>query len=161
MAPLAKPAIDAVRDGRIWIIPEHFAKVYFNWMEKIEDWCISRQLWWGHRMPVCIATSATVSPSRSRTRPNAASAARPSSSGTPTLLDTWFSSALWPHSTLGWPEQTEDLGYFHPTSVLETGHDILFFWVARMIMMGLQNTSEIPFDTVYLHGLIRDPEGSR
>ena len=159
MAPLAKPAIDAVRDGRIWIIPEHFAKVYFNWMEKIEDWCISRQLWWGHRMPVwycdeCDGVTVEIEDPTKCGECGSTKLVRD-----PDVLDTWFSSALWPHSTLGWPEQTEDLGYFHPTSVLETGHDILFFWVARMIMMGLQNTSEIPFDTVYLHGLIRDPEG--
>ena len=159
MAPLAKPAIEAVQDGRISIIPEHFTKVYFNWMYKIRDWPISRQLWWGHRMPVwycdeCDGVTVEIEDPTKCSECGSTKLARD-----PDVLDTWFSSALWPHSTLGWPEQTEDLDYFHPTSVLETGHDILFFWVARMIMMGLENTSEVPFDTVYLHGLVLDPEG--
>jgi valyl-tRNA synthetase len=159
MAGLAKPAIKAVEDGRIRIIPERFAKVYFNWMNNIRDWCISRQLWWGHRMPVwycqdCEGVTVDLEDPAACAECGSNKLVRD-----PDVLDTWFSSALWPHSTLGWPDETEDLDYFYPTSDMETGHDILFFWVARMIMMGLQNTSEIPFDTVYLHGLIRDPEG--
>ena len=159
MAPLAKPAIDAVRDGTIRIVPERFSKVYYNWMENIRDWCISRQLWWGHRIPVwycddCDGITVDYDDPTACAECGSTSLARD-----PDVLDTWFSSALWPHSTLGWPDQTEDLDYFHPSSDMETGHDILFFWIARMIMMGLKNTSDIPFDTVYLHGLVRDPEG--
>ena len=159
MAPLAKPAIEAVEDGRIAIIPERFAKVYFNWMYNIRDWPISRQLWWGHRIPVwncddCEGVTVEYDDPTTCAECGSSQIVRD-----PDVLDTWFSSALWPHSTLGWPEQTEDMDYFYPTTVLETGHDILFFWVARMIMMGIENTAGIPFDTVYLHGLVRDPEG--
>jgi valyl-tRNA synthetase len=155
MAPLAQPAIAAVREGHIRIIPERFVKVYMNWMENIRDWCISRQIWWGHRIPVWYCDECeglTVA------EEDPTSCAHCSSSRLhqdPDVLDTWFSSALWPHSTLGWPEETQDLRYFYPTSVMETGYDILFFWVARMIMMGLENTGQVPFHTVYLHGLIR------
>ena len=159
MEPLAKPAIEAVRDGRIRIIPDHFGKVYYNWMENIRDWCISRQLWWGHRIPVwycddCDAVTVELEDPTACAQCGSSALIRD-----PDVLDTWFSSALWPHSTLGWPERTDDLDYFYPTTVMETGHDILFFWVARMIMMGIENMSDIPFDTVYLHGLVRDPEG--
>ncbi len=161
MAPLAKPARDAVADGRIGIVPERFAKVYFNWMDNIRDWCISRQLWWGHRIPVwyCADCDEVTVEYDDPTSCGSCGSARLDQD--PDVLDTWFSSALWTHSTLGWPGKTEDMDYFYPTSVMETGYDILFFWVARMIMMGIENTGDIPFHTVYLHGLVLDPEGVR
>ncbi|MFO8143169.1 MAG: valine--tRNA ligase [Dehalococcoidales bacterium] len=159
--PLARPAINAVKNGDIRIIPEHFTKVYLNWMENIRDWCISRQLWWGHRIPVwyCQECSALTVDTKPVTRCRYCNSTRIEQD--PDVLDTWFSSALWTHSTLGWPDDTADLGYFYPTSVMETGYDILFFWVARMIMMGLENTGNIPFHTVYLHGLVRDKKGEK
>ena len=158
---LAEPALDAVRDGRIRIIPERFEKTYANWMENIRDWCISRQLWWGHRIPVWYCddcgqqTCAMVDPTE------CAKCGSANIHQDTDVLDTWFSSGLWPFSTLGWPEKTEDLAYFYPTSVLETAYDILFFWVARMIMLGLRMTGEVPFDTVYLHGLVRNEQGEK
>ena len=212
MAPLVIPAIDAVVEGRIAIIPERFTKVYLNWMENIRDWCISRQLWWGHRIPVWYCSKCDddkiyillreeftkqknlahalyqyrilgqlglsdeevvsniewvyidlgTSPIVDVNTPNACPRCGSSSLiQDPDVLDTWFSSALWPHSTLGWPEEAEDFEYFYPTTVMETAYDILFFWVARMIMMGLENTGEIPFETVYLHGLVRDEKGEK
>jgi len=146
--PLAKAAIEAVKYGRVTIIPERFAKIYFDWMENIRDWCISRQLWWGHRIPVwycqdCGKLTVSVDKTSACTHCGSKQIVQD-----PDVLDTWFSSALWPHSTLGWPEDTDDLRYFYPGSVMETGYDILFFWVARMIMMGLEDTGEIPFHTV-------------
>jgi valyl-tRNA synthetase len=159
MKPLAEPAIGVVRDGRIKIIPERFTKVYFNWMENIRDWCISRQLWWGHRIPVWYCRDCDEIIVAIET-PTACSRCRSTNiEQDPDVLDTWFSSALWPFTTLGWPDDTADLRYFYPTTVMETAYDILFFWVARMIMMGLEHTGEIPFATVYLHGLIRDEKG--
>jgi len=159
--PLAEAAIEVVREGRIAIIPERFVKTYFDWMENIRDWCISRQLWWGHRIPVwycqdCANVTASVGDPAACIHCGSKQIVQD-----PDVLDTWFSSALWPHSTLGWPEDTDDLRYFYPGSVMETGYDILFFWVARMIMMGLEDTAEIPFHTVYLHGLIRDESGEK
>ncbi len=159
--PLAKPALEAVAEGRIKIIPERFTKVYLNWMENIRDWCISRQLWWGHRIPVWYCDDCdeiTVSGDV----PGACSQCHSQQiHQDPDVLDTWFSSGLWPHSTLGWPDDTEDLRYFYPTSVLETAYDILFFWVARMVMMGIENTGQIPFSVVYLHGLVKDEKGEK
>jgi valyl-tRNA synthetase len=157
---LANAGLDAVRDGRIRIVPERFEKTYYNWLENIKDWCISRQLWWGHRIPVwyCPDNHMTVA----REDPTqCATCGSKDIRQDDDVLDTWFSSGLWPFSTLGWPEQTPDLKYFYPTSYMETGYDILFFWVARMIMSGLEYTGVAPFHTVYLHGLVRDEHGHK
>ncbi len=160
MAPLAKPAIEAVRDGRTAFVPERFNKVYLNWMENIRDWCISRHLWWGHRIPAwyCDDCGETVV---SREDPTVCPKCGGRLSQDEDVLDTWFSSALWPFSTLGWPDQTEDLKYFYPTTMLVTGYDIIFFWVARMIFSGLEQMGDVPFKTVLIHGLVRDELGRK
>jgi valyl-tRNA synthetase len=166
--PLAEAALAAVKDGPpkgVRIVPEHFEKVYFNWLDNIKDWCISRQLWWGHRIPVWYAPDGTQfcahSEEEAYAEARAQFGAEVKLEQDPDVLDTWFSSGLWPFSTLGWPAQTPDLKYFYPTSVMETGYDILFFWVARMIMSGLAYTGQAPFHTVYLHGIVRDGDGRK
>ncbi len=161
MDGLAEKALDTVKNGEITIIPEHFTKVYYNWMENIRDWCISRQLWWGHRIPVWYCDDCR---EMTITREDPTECIHCGSSNIQQdedVLDTWFSSGLWTFSTLGWPEKTPDFEYFHPTDIMETGYDILFFWVARMVMDSLEFTDEIPFHTIYLHGLIRDEHGKK
>ncbi|MBR6915600.1 MAG: valine--tRNA ligase, partial [Clostridia bacterium] len=160
MEPLAKPAIEAVRDGCIKFVPERFDKNYFHWMENIRDWCISRQLWWGHRIPAyyCDDCGETVV---SLDAPDKCPKCGGKMTQDPDTLDTWFSSALWPFSTMGWPDETEDLKYFYPTNTLVTGYDIITFWVSRMIFSALEYTNDIPFDTVLIHGLVRDAQGRK
>ena len=165
IAPLAEPAIAAVEDGRIRFVPDNWSKTYFQWMRNIQDWCISRQLWWGHRIPAWYDEDGNIFVARSEADAQVAATRQ---HGKPValrqdedVLDTWFSSALWPFSTLGWPQQTPELAAFYPTSVLVTGFDIIFFWVARMIMMGLKFQDDVPFREVYITGLIRDEHGNK
>lgn len=160
MEELAKPAIEAVKKGETRFVPERFDKIYFNWLENIRDWCISRQIWWGHRIPAFYCDECgemTVTKDDSAVCPKCGKPMRQD----PDTLDTWFSSALWPFSTLGWPEETEDFKYFYPTSTLVTGYDIIFFWVIRMMFSGIENTGKPPFNTVLIHGLVRDSQGRK
>ncbi len=161
MEPLAKPALEVVKEGKIKFVPERFEKIYTNWLENIKDWCISRQLWWGHRIPAWYCDDCghiTVS----RKDPQKCEACGSTNiHQDEDVLDTWFSSALWPFSTMGWPEETQDLKYFYPTDVLVTGYDIIFFWVARMIFMSLEFMKEVPFKHVLIHGLVRDAQGRK
>lgn len=160
MEELAKPAIEAVKSGETKFVPEHFDKTYFHWLENIKDWCISRQLWWGHRIPAfyCDGCGETiVTKEASAVCPKCGKAMRQDED----TLDTWFSSALWPFSTLGWPDKTEDLEYFYPTSTLVTGYDIILFWVIRMMFSGIEHTGKAPFDTILIHGLVRDSQGRK
>lgn len=161
MKPLAGPAIECVRDGKIKIIPERFEKVYYHWMENIKDWCISRQLWWGHRIPAWYCSDCNeviVAKETPMVCPKCGEAHLHQDEDT---LDTWFSSALWPFSALGWPDKTPELEYFYPTNTLVTGYDIIFFWVARMIFSGIEQTGQPPFDTVFFHGIVRDENGAK
>ncbi len=160
IAPLAAPALEAVQSGRIKLVPEQWAKTYFEWMRNIRDWCISRQLWWGHRIPAwyCDGCGKTIV---AREDPSACDACGGTLSQDPDVLDTWFSSGLWAFSTLGWPETTQDLKRYYPTTVLITGYDIIFFWVARMVMLGIKFMNEVPFTTVFFNGLVRDAKGEK
>lgn len=161
MESLAKPAVEVVKNKKTKFVPERFEKTYFNWMENIQDWCISRQLWWGHRIPVYYCQDCGEIMVSEHDVTTCTKCGSNKIEQETDVLDTWFSSALWPFSTLGWPDKTEDLEYFYPTSTLVTGYDIIFFWVARMIFSGIHNMGETPFDTVLIHGIIRDSQGRK
>ena len=165
MKPLAEKALEVVRNGQVKIVPKRWEKVYYNWLENIRDWCISRQIWWGHRIPAYYGPDNHMfvarNPEEAAQQAEAHYGKKVELTQETDVLDTWFSSALWPFSTLGWPDKTKELEMFYPTATLVTGADILFFWVARMIMMGLYEMEEIPFETVYLHGIVRDETGKK
>lgn len=161
MKPLAEPAIEAVRSGATKFVPDRFSKIYYNWMENIQDWCISRQLWWGHRIPAYYCQECGNVMVQGDAPDKCSKCGSTKLEQDPDTLDTWFSSALWPFSTLGWPEKTEDLEYYYPTDVLVTGYDIIFFWVARMIFSGVENMKETPFKYVFIHGIVRDSQGRK
>jgi valyl-tRNA synthetase len=161
MESIGEKALNAVKNGEITIVPDYFTKTYYNWMENLQDWCISRQLWWGHRIPVWYCADCNEITVSREDATKCAHCASANIKQDEDVLDTWFSSGLWTFSTLGWPEKTPDFEYFHPTSIMETGADILFFWVARMIMSSLEFVGEIPFHTIYLHGLIFDEHGKK
>ncbi|MHB1315849.1 MAG: valine--tRNA ligase [Christensenellales bacterium] len=161
MKPLAQPAMEAVRNGDIEFVPKRFEKIYFNWMENIRDWCISRQLWWGHRIPAYYCAQCGQLTVSAQAPEQCSVCGCTSFNQDEDVLDTWFSSGLWPFSTMGWPQKTDDLNYFYPTSVLVTGYDIIFFWVARMIVFGLAFMGEAPFKKVLVHGIVRDSQGRK
>ena len=161
MEPLAKPAIKAVRDGKVKFIPERFDKIYYNWMENIRDWCISRQLWWGHRIPAWYCDECGEITVSREAPEKCCKCGSTHLTQDPDTLDTWFSSALWPFSTLGWPDKTPELAHYYPTSTLVTGYDIIFFWVARMIFSACEQMGEVPFNTVFIHGIVRDEQGRK
>jgi valyl-tRNA synthetase len=161
MEPLAKPAIHAVTDKKTTFVPERFAKIYYNWMENVKDWCISRQLWWGHRIPVWYCKDCGKQHASKTDLTECPSCGSKNITQDEDVLDTWFSSALWPFSTLGFPDDTSDLEYFYPTDVLVTGYDIIFFWVARMMFSGLEHMRKVPFRDVLIHGLVRDEKGRK
>ena len=161
MEELAKPAIEVVKSGKIKFVPERFDKIYFHWMENVKDWCISRQIWWGHRIPAYYCEECSEIMVEAEMPEKCTKCGSKKIHQDQDTLDTWFSSALWPFSTMGWPEETEDYKYFFPTNTLVTAYDIIFFWVARMIFSSLEHTKQIPFDTVFMHGLVRDAQGRK
>ncbi len=161
MKELAEPAIDVVKSGKVRFVPDRFDKTYLHWMENIKDWCISRQIWWGHRIPAYYCEECGEIMVANKAPSECKNCKSKKIHQDPDTLDTWFSSALWPFSTMGWPEETEDFKYFYPTNTLVTAYDIIFFWVARMIFSSLEHTGKIPFDTVFMHGLVRDAQGRK